>query len=147
MLRPWLDDADFRRDYLTATAYQLNIDAVLPKAAANRAGVLAKRPLANAAWKDPDRQPGMYKSYASTYTQRLAKMGLDPAELGFPGPPETVWPELALRFTLGQPDVHCAIIGTTNPEFISADGVQVGPEHREKALAGALQAATNLQAA
>ena len=38
-------------------------------------------------------------------------------------------------------------IGITKPEFISADGVQVGPEHREKALAGALQAATILQAA
>ena len=32
-------------------------------------------------------------------------------------------------------------------ELISADGVQVGPEHREKALAGALQAVTNLRAA
>ena len=40
-----------------------------------------------------------------------------------------------------------AFIGVTNPEFIFADGVQVGPEHREKALAGALQAATNLHAA
>jgi len=30
------------------------------------------------------------------------------------------------------------------PRFISADGVQVWAEHREKALAGALQAATNL---
>ena len=38
-------------------------------------------------------------------------------------------------------------IGVTKLEFISADGVQVGPEHREKALASALQAATNLRAA
>jgi FMN-dependent NADH-azoreductase len=38
-------------------------------------------------------------------------------------------------------------IGIKHPEFISADGVQVGPEHREKALAGALQAVTKLQAA
>jgi len=38
-------------------------------------------------------------------------------------------------------------IGVANPEFIFADGVQVGPEHREKALASALQAATNLRAA
>ena len=34
-----------------------------------------------------------------------------------------------------------------NPEFIRADGIQVGPEHREKALAGALQAAASLHAA
>jgi FMN-dependent NADH-azoreductase len=38
-------------------------------------------------------------------------------------------------------------IGVANPEFIPADGVQVGPAHREKALAGALQAATNLRVA
>ena len=40
-----------------------------------------------------------------------------------------------------------AFMGITSPEFIVADGIQVGPEHREKALAGALQAATSLQAA
>jgi len=38
-------------------------------------------------------------------------------------------------------------IGVANLEFIFADGIQVGPEHREKALASALQAATNLRAA
>jgi FMN-dependent NADH-azoreductase len=40
-----------------------------------------------------------------------------------------------------------AFMGITSPEFIVADGIQVGPEHREKALAGALQAATSLRAA
>jgi FMN-dependent NADH-azoreductase len=40
-----------------------------------------------------------------------------------------------------------SFIGVANPEFIFADGVQVGPEHREKALASALHAATNLRAA
>jgi len=40
-----------------------------------------------------------------------------------------------------------SFIGVTRLEFISADGVQVGPEHREKALATALEAATNLYAA
>jgi len=34
-----------------------------------------------------------------------------------------------------------------NPEFIIADGIQVGPEHREKALAEALHAAASLRAA
>ena len=38
-------------------------------------------------------------------------------------------------------------IGVTRLEFILADGIQIGPEHREKALAGALQAVTNLRAA
>jgi len=48
--------------------------------------------------------------------------------------------ETYLRFVFG-------FIGVTNPEFISADGIQMGPEHRQKALAGALRAATNLHAA
>ncbi len=48
--------------------------------------------------------------------------------------------ETYLRWVFG-------FIGVKNLEFISAEGVQVGPEHREKALAGALQAATNLHAA
>jgi aryl-alcohol dehydrogenase-like predicted oxidoreductase len=100
---------------------QVNIDTVLPKAVANDIGVLAKRPVANAAWKDLEQQPGMYKSYAKTYTDRLAKMGLKPAELGIAGPPEQAWPELALRFTLSQPGVHCAIIGTTNPDNARAN--------------------------
>jgi FMN-dependent NADH-azoreductase len=38
-------------------------------------------------------------------------------------------------------------IGVKNLEIISASGIMVGPEHREKALADALQAATSLQAA
>lgn len=38
-------------------------------------------------------------------------------------------------------------MGIHNAEFIIADGIQVGPDHREKALAGALQAATGLHAA
>jgi FMN-dependent NADH-azoreductase len=48
--------------------------------------------------------------------------------------------ETYLRWVFG-------FMGITNPEFIFADGIQVGPEHREKALAGALQAANGLQAA
>ena len=38
-------------------------------------------------------------------------------------------------------------IGVTKLEFIAADGIQVGPEHREKALASALEAVTALRAA
>jgi len=38
-------------------------------------------------------------------------------------------------------------IGVTDLEFIAADGVQVGPEHRERALKGALETAGQLRAA
>jgi FMN-dependent NADH-azoreductase len=48
--------------------------------------------------------------------------------------------ETYLRWVFG-------FIGITDPEFISADGIQVGPEHREKAVADALRAADALTAA
>ncbi|MEH2514326.1 FMN-dependent NADH-azoreductase [Nitrobacteraceae bacterium AZCC 1564] len=48
--------------------------------------------------------------------------------------------ETYLRWVFG-------FIGIPNPEIIAADGLQMGPEHREKALAGAMQLATGLQAA
>src|SRR5215468_3009324 len=48
--------------------------------------------------------------------------------------------ETYLRWVFG-------FIGIKDPEFIAADGIQVGPEHREKAVAGALQAASSLNAA
>ncbi|QUS40366.1 FMN-dependent NADH-azoreductase [Tardiphaga alba] len=48
--------------------------------------------------------------------------------------------ETYLRWVFG-------FIGVTNVEFIAADGIAVGPEMREKAVNGALQAATDLRAA
>jgi FMN-dependent NADH-azoreductase len=48
--------------------------------------------------------------------------------------------ETYLRWVFG-------FIGIADVEFISADGIQVGPDHREKALASALRAAGKLEAA
>jgi len=97
-------------------ADQNNIDTVLPVCLKHNVGVIAKRPIANAAWKDPREQPGIYSGYASEYHRRLKQMSLTPAELGFSGDASAAWPEIALRFTLSQPGVHTAIIGTTNPD-------------------------------
>lgn len=94
-------------------ADQHNIDVALPVARKNNLGVLAKRPIANAAWKETSEQPGFYGNYAATYHDRLKKMKLDPGALP--------WPELALRFTLSQPGVTTAIIGTTNPDNARAN--------------------------
>ncbi len=101
-------------------ADQANITRVLPVAKQHDVGVIAKRPIANACWKSLERQPGMYKDYAAAYTERLKKMNITPADVGFTGngasgDAERDWPELALRFTLSFPEVHTAIIGTTNP--------------------------------
>ena len=110
-------------------ADQMNIDTVLPIARKNNLGVLAKRPIANAAWKDASEQPGFYGNYASEYHRRLKQMDLNSADLGFSGPPDQVWPEIALRFTLSIPGVHTAIIGTTNPQNARAniDAANKGP--------------------
>jgi len=97
-------------------ADQANIDIVLPAARKKNLGVIAKRPIANAAWKDPARQPGFYGDYASTYSRRLARMELTPTDLGYPDDSDDVWSDLALRFTLSLPGVSAAIVGTTNPE-------------------------------
>jgi aryl-alcohol dehydrogenase-like predicted oxidoreductase len=110
-------------------ADQANIDAVLPLARQNGIGVLAKRPIANAAWKPLTEQRGLYADYARTYHERLEAMHISPADLGLSGPPETLWPALALRFTLGQPGVTTAIVGTTNPSHLQAniDAAAHGP--------------------
>lgn len=96
---------------------QVNIDEVLPTAAEFGVGVMAKRPIANAAWKDLNDQPGFYARYAETYTERLALMAFGPQDIGFE---ESDWAEVALRFTLSC-DVHTAIIGTTNPDHVLAN--------------------------
>lgn len=88
---------------------QINIDQALPAAVQHMVGVIVKRPIANAAWKDISQQQGLYKNYAKTYTERFEQMGVKPQDLGF-----NDWPELALRFTLSQSGVTTAIIGTTN---------------------------------
>jgi aryl-alcohol dehydrogenase-like predicted oxidoreductase len=100
---------------------QANIDAVLPLARANEAGVLAKRPIANAAWKDAAEQRGIYVGYAQTYAERLAKMAIVPAALGFPGEAAAAWPEIALRFTLAQAGVSTAIVGTTKTSHVEGN--------------------------
>lgn len=96
-------------------ADQSNLGNVLPAARKNNIGIIAKRPIANAAWKEASEQPGMYGNYAGEYHRRLKQMNLNPSDLGISGAPNEAWTELALRFTLSQPGVHTAIIGTTNP--------------------------------
>ncbi|MBQ62937.1 MAG: aldo/keto reductase [Gammaproteobacteria bacterium] len=100
---------------------QANVDAALPEAQRNNVGVLAKRPIANAAWKDASEQQGIYIDYARTYSERLAKMGITPADLGFSGTVGEAWSEIALRFTLSMPGLTTAIVGTTRPSNIKCN--------------------------
>ena len=110
-------------------ADQRNIDTVLPVCRDHDIGVLAKRPLANACWKPITSQRGIYSDYAKPYTQRFAAMNITPFDLGYSGHPEIEWPEIALKFTLAQPGVHCAIAGTTSATNAAANvaAVQKNP--------------------
>jgi len=98
---------------------QVNITKVLPMTQERGIGVIAKRPVANTAWRAPETLRGIYPEYSSAYRKRLSAMGLKPDDLGFAG--EEDWAEIALRFTLSQPGVHTAVIGTTNPKNARAN--------------------------
>ncbi len=100
---------------------QANIDISLPAAVANGAGVLAKRPLANAAWKAASLQRGIYRNYSEPYSARLALMHLDPSTLGFRGLHDEELQRIALRFTTSVPGVNCVLVGTTNPAHVETN--------------------------
>ena len=97
---------------------QANIDLLLPETKRRNIGVLAKRPIANAAWRAAAEQRGQYVDYAKIYSQRLRQMAISLADLGFEGEPATLWPEVALRFTLSVPGVATAIVGTTTASHV-----------------------------
>ena len=100
---------------------QMNIERAIPAAVERGAGVLVKRPLANAAWKAPALQRGVYQSYSEPYSKRLASMHLDPATLGFHGMRDEELQRIALRFTISVPGIHCALVGTTNPAHVDTN--------------------------
>ena len=85
------------------------LKSALPSAKDKNLGVFAKRSLANTCWRDLSGYKG-YQDYTKAYTERLKAMGFTPESLGFDGD----WVELALRFTVFQPGVHCALIGGIN---------------------------------
>ena len=90
-------------------ADQEALDLTLPLAREKQMGVIAKRPIANAAWKTGHKP---VEGYHHTYYERLRKLNYE--FLRHSDLPETIG--IALRFTLSVPGVHIAIIGTTKPE-------------------------------
>lgn len=82
---------------------QRAIDTTVARAHARGMGVIAKRPIANAAWRHTSQPHGIY---GETYWLRLQKMKFDSGGIALP--------ELALRFAAFLPVVDVAIIGTSN---------------------------------
>ncbi|HYY14845.1 MAG TPA: aldo/keto reductase [Chthoniobacterales bacterium] len=103
-------------------ADQEALELTLPIARQKQVGVIAKRPIANVAWKTGHRPRD---SYHHEYWERLRRLNYQflrnrPVE-------ETI--ATALRFTLSVPGVHTAIVGTTKPERWqqNAGMIEAGP--------------------
>lgn len=103
-------------------ADQEPIELTVPQAQQRDMGVIAKRPIANAAWKSGHKP---IDSYQHTYWDRLRK--LDYEFIRHRQVDQSV--AHALRFTLSVPGVHTAIVGTTKPERWQANArlLEAGP--------------------
>jgi aryl-alcohol dehydrogenase-like predicted oxidoreductase len=89
-------------------ADQEAIELTVPLAREKQMGVIAKRPIANAAWKTGHRP---IDSYHHEYFERLRKLNYDFLR------GDVNWSvSIALRFTLSVPGVDTAIVGTRKPE-------------------------------
>src|SRR5882724_3777908 len=109
-----------------SVADQEALELTLPLARARETGVIAKRPLANVAWRYA-RKPA--ESYYQDYWSRLRALDYDFLKSR---PDAAV--ATALRFTLGAPGVHTAIVGTTRPERWEQNAalLQAGPLPRDE---------------
>jgi aryl-alcohol dehydrogenase-like predicted oxidoreductase len=86
-------------------ADQQAIDLLLPLAQEYNLGVIAKRPIANAVWRNQQKPES---AYHHVYWDRIQELKYD-----FLNNSESF--SIALRFTLSQPGVHTAIVGTKQP--------------------------------
>jgi aryl-alcohol dehydrogenase-like predicted oxidoreductase len=118
-------------------ADQEAIEMTLPLARESQMGVIAKRPIANAAWRYTQ-APAV--DYHRPYWERLRTLDYDFIK----GDPEQAV-SIALRFTLSVPGVHTAIVGTKNSDrwHENAELLKAGalPEQQIEAIRARLRAA------
>lgn len=96
---------------------QIDIDGSIKTAKRKGAGVIAKRPLANAPWRFLERP---YGNYAESYWLRWKEMNL---------PEQEDCLDTFIRFSVFSEGVDSAIVGTTNPDHLkqSIRAIEKGP--------------------
>ncbi len=99
-------------------ADQWTLRALIGSAVDAGLGVIAKRPLANAAWRFAEPPVGRYEE---PYWHRLRAMGITPTDGD--------WTSTAIRFSAFAPGVSTAIVGTSSPAHLQVvvDAVGRGP--------------------
>jgi len=104
----------------------LELTLPLARARARQMGVIAKRPLANAAWRYA-RRPS--EPYYQDYWERLRAL-----DYPFLRESPAAAAAVALRFTLSAPGVDTAIVGTTKPDHWrqNAGVLAAGPLSRDE---------------
>jgi aryl-alcohol dehydrogenase-like predicted oxidoreductase len=109
---------------------QANLSSAIPIAHQQALGVMAKRPVANAAWNPLFGQQSRYgNDYAQGYSERLARMVSLNEGAWLRALSRAEWAELAIRFTISHPDVHTSIVGSADPEHVlfNLNSVSKGP--------------------
>jgi aryl-alcohol dehydrogenase-like predicted oxidoreductase len=91
-------------------ADQYAIDEVIPLAIGKGVGVIAKRPIANAVWRNTEKPAD---TYHHGYWERIQKLKYPFLEKSLE---ESV--SIALRFTMTVPGVSTMIVGTTKPDHL-----------------------------
>jgi len=107
------------------------IELTLPLAKEKQMGVIAKRPIANAAWRY-DAKPE--NSYHQEYWRRLQELKYEWATGDARAKTDSSGPAaVAMRFTAMQPGVSVLIVGTTKPERWkqNAELLEAGPLAKE----------------
>lgn len=88
---------------------QHSLNNLIPLTKEKHLGVIAKRPIANAAWRFAERPVG---NYAEDYWIRWKEMNL---------PDQKNWFEIFLRFSAFADGVHSSVIGTTDINHLKSN--------------------------
>jgi len=102
-----------------SVADQEALELTLPMARVRNVGVIAKRPIANAAWRAGHRPAN---TYHQPYWDRLQRLDYD-----FLRRPAAEAIGVALRFTAAVPGVHTLIVGTTRPGRWRENAARLAP--------------------